>query len=79
MEISLEKEFQLVKTMRVFNKVVEKLEQYNKDSGEVDIPEFSKMPEDKITTKADRYVTQLINSGRLDEVYNKFVLCMEKT
>lgn len=79
MEITLEKEFQLVKTMKVFNKVVEKLEQYAKDAGEIDIPEFSKMPEDKITAKADLYVTRLLNEGRLDEIYDEIVLCMEKT
>lgn len=71
MEISLEKEFQLVKTMRVFNKVVEKIEQYNRDNDVIDIPEFCKRKEDRITTKADQYVTRLINENRLDDEFNK--------
>lgn len=73
MKMTLEKEFQLVKTMRVFNKVVEKIEQYSKDIPEVDIPEFCKLPEDRIAARADRYVAQIITEGRLDEVYNKIV------
>lgn len=71
MEISLEKEFQLYKCMKVFTKTVQKAEQYNKDEGVVDIPEFCKMKEDRITTKADQYVARLINKNRLDDEFNK--------
>lgn len=73
MEISLEEEFELVKAMKVFNKMIEKMEQYLKDSPDVDIPEFCKMPEDRISARADRYVTRIIDEGRLNEVYNKII------
>lgn len=73
MQISLEKEFELAKGMIIFNKVVENITQYNKDLGIVDIPEFSKMPEDTITHQADLYLTRIIQEGRLDEVYNKLL------
>jgi len=73
MEISLEKEFQFTKAFRVFRKVCEKLSNYENDSPEIDIPEFCKMSEDKIEARADRYVTRIINEGKLDEVYNKII------
>lgn len=71
MQIPLEKELTLYKCMKVFNNTVSKIEQYNKDNGVVDIPEFAKMPEDKLTTKADQYVNRLINENRLDDEFNK--------
>lgn len=71
MEISLEQEFKLYKCMKVFNNTISKIEQYNKDNDIVDLPEFCKMPEDKLTTKVDKYVTRLINENRLDDEFNK--------
>jgi hypothetical protein len=67
--MELEKEFQFIKAFTVFKKTVEKLSQYNEDTQGVDIPEFCKMYEDRITTQADRYVTRVINEGRLNEVF----------
>lgn len=57
------------KVSKVFFKTVENLENYNTTLGIIDIPEFAKLPEDKITTKADQYVTRLINENRIDDVY----------
>lgn len=73
MKITLEQEFELLKTMRVFNKVLENIQQYNKDMNIIDIPEFCKLPEDKITTQVDKYVCRVIAEGRLNEVYNKLI------
>lgn len=69
MSIPLEKEFRAYKAAKVFAKIVEKLEMYNTTVGIVDIPEFCKLPEDKLTTRADLYVTKLINENRLDEEF----------
>ncbi len=69
MKMTLEKEFVACKAARVFFKVVENLEQYNTTIGIVDLPEFCKPQEDKITTQADQYVTRLINENRLDEEF----------
>ncbi len=73
MQIPLDKEFQLYKCMKVFTNTVQKVQQYNKDTNIVDIPEFCKMPEDRITTKADQYVTRLINENRLDDEFKKII------
>lgn len=69
--MELEKEFTLYKAMRVFDNAVQRVEQLNNDLGIVDIPEFAKMPEDRITTKADNYVTMLLKENRLDEEFKK--------
>lgn len=68
-QLSLERELTAVVAMWVFNYTVEKIRQYNKDTDVIDIPEFLKLPEDKIITKADQYVTRLIREGRLYQAY----------
>jgi hypothetical protein len=40
----------------------------------VDIPEFSKLPEDTIEAQVDVWITKLVIEGRLYEVYNDFIL-----
>lgn len=71
--MNLEKEFTLYKAMKIFNHLVNKITQYNRDLGIVDIPEFVKLPEDRITTQADNYVTRLINENRLDTEFAKIM------
>ncbi len=67
--LSLEREFTAVVAMWVFNHTVKKIKQYNKDMEVIDIPEFLKLPEDKIVTKADQYVANLIREGKLYQTY----------
>jgi len=72
-EMELEKEFTSYKVMRVFDNAVQRTEQMAADLNQVDIPEFAKMPEDRITTKADNYVAMLINENRLDTEFKKIL------
>ena len=48
--------------------------QYDKDLMVVDIPEFSKLPEDTIESQVDVWITKLVIEGRLYKVYNKYIL-----
>ncbi len=65
--MSFEKEFEIAKIMLLFDKTIEKIKQMKSDLGVVDIPEFCKLPEDKDSAKADRFITQLRCEGRLDD------------
>ena len=67
--LSLEEEFKAVVAMRVFNHTVKNLRQYNKELDLIDVPEFAKLPEDKIIKKADVYVTRLIQEGKLYKAF----------
>jgi hypothetical protein len=69
--MELHEEFRLYKAYKVFTNTLEKIKQYNEDIGVIDIPEFCKPEEDKLTTLADLYTTKIINDGRLDEEFNK--------
>lgn len=71
--MNLEKEFTWYKAMKIFNHSVNKIMQYNRDLGIVEISEFSKLPEDRITAQADNYVTRLINENRLDTEFAKIM------
>ena len=68
-QLSLESEFKAVVAMHVFDHEVERLRQYNKELDAIDVPEFAKLAEDKIITKADKYVTRLIREGKLFQAY----------
>lgn len=67
--LTLEKELRGIIAWRVFQGTIKKMMEYNKIINPVDIPEFQKSYEDRITTKADLYVTRLIEENRLNEVY----------
>ena len=69
--MDLDKEFISYKIMRVFDNAMQQAQQMNTDLGIVDLPEFCKPIEDKLTTKADNYVAMLIRENRLDEAFNK--------
>lgn len=68
---TLEEEIILYKMIRVFDDAIQRAQQMNKDLGVVDLPEFCKPIEDRLTTKADNYVAMLIRENRLDEAFNK--------
>lgn len=65
----MEKEFEKEIAKRIYHYAIQKQKQYNKDNDIIDIPEFHKLFEDKITTKAANYVNRLIAENRLHEVY----------
>lgn len=67
MEKTLEKEFTLFKAMTVFENTIKRIKEYNKDLGIIDLPEFSKLPQDTINHQADLYVAKLIDENRLDD------------
>lgn len=73
MKRTLEQEFQAFKIQKVWDNTVKRVNQYNLDNGSVDIPEFCKMPEDRIATEADTYVKRLLDENRLDEEFNKII------
>lgn len=67
--LTLEQELQTLIAWRVFQGTIKKMIEYNKVVQPLDIPEWLKPNEDKITTKADEYVSRLIDEKRLNEVY----------
>lgn len=73
MERTIEQEFQAFKIQKVWDNTVNLVTRYNLDIGNVDIPEFAKMPEDKISYQADMYVKRLIEENRLDDEFNKLL------
>lgn len=48
--------------------------EYNKNLAVVDIPEFAKLPEDRIESQIDVWILTLITEGRLYKTYNKYIL-----
>ena len=65
--MELEQEFQIAKEMLMFNISLEKMQAYQEVVQEVDIPEWLKPLEDKLTTKCMKYVNGLKANGELDE------------
>lgn len=71
--MTLEKEFKKFADLYKAKAVFEKILQYYRDLNEVDIPEFCKLPEDKLTYRADIETVRIIKDGKLDELYNKIL------
>lgn len=66
--MNLEDEFQAAKIMLMFDKTIEKIKRMRADLGIVDLPEFAKPKEDRLTTQTDVFISNLIKEGRFDEV-----------
>lgn len=66
--MTLERELQVAKIMLLFDKTIEKIRKMQAELEVVDLPEFAKPKEDRLTTMTDRYITSVIKDNRLDEV-----------
>lgn len=73
MQRTLEQEFQALKIQKVWDNTINRVNKYHLDIGSVDIPEFAKLPEDKISYQADIYVKRLIEENRLDDEFYKLL------
>lgn len=67
MEITIEKEFEQVKRSLLFNKVFEKIIDYNKTLEEVDLPDFCKPIEEQPINQAIGFVERIIEENRVNE------------
>ena len=70
----MEYEFRQEVMNRLYDIAYQKMSQYNKDLDVVDLPEFAKIEEDRLSTKIDVWITELVTSGNLYNVYNKYMI-----
>jgi hypothetical protein len=70
----MEYEFRQEIMNRLYDYAYKRRVQYDKDLMVVDIPEFSKLPEDTIEAQVDVWITKLVIEGRLYKAYNDFIL-----
>ena len=70
----MEYEFRQEVMNRLYDIAYQKMSQYNKDLDVVDLPEFVKLEEDRLSTKIDVWITELVTSGNLYNVYNKYMI-----
>lgn len=70
----MEKEFRQEVMNRLYDIAYQKMNQYNKDLDVVDLPEFAKLEEDRLSTKIDVWITELVISGNLYKVYNEYMI-----
>jgi hypothetical protein len=73
-EEPLEMQFRQEVMNRLYDMAYRKITQYNNDLDVVDIPEFCKMPCDRLDTRIDVWLTELVTSGNLYKAYNDFIL-----
>jgi hypothetical protein len=70
----MEYEFRQEIMNRLYDYAYKRRVQYDKDLMVVDIPEFSKLPEDTIESQIDVWITKLVIEGRLYQAYNDYIV-----
>ena len=73
-EEPLEFQFRDEIAKRLFDYAYKMMIEYNKNLAVVDIPEFAKLPEDRIESQIDVWILTLITEGRLFKAYNDYIL-----
>ena len=69
----LEMQFRQEVMNRLYDIAYQKMSQYNKDLDVVDLPEFAKLEEDRLDTKINIWITELIINDNLYDTYNKII------
>lgn len=73
-EEPLEMQFRQEVINRLHYMAYKKITQYNKDLNVVDIPEISKLEENKLDCQINVWITELVTTGNLYNAYNDFIL-----